>query len=626
MADLFSEVQIGKLTLKNRVAFAPIENGYAKAGGLVTERLIRFLEKCAENECGLIFTGSVAVDFDGKGVPSQLEIFDETRLPGLGELVERLHKKGCKAATQLYHAGRQIGHDDLFTPVAPSPVNCRIFENLAPPKEMDKEDLERIKEKFRIAARRALDLGFDLIEVHFAHGYLLHSFLSPYSNRRTDEYGGSSENRMRYPLEVLKAVIDEVDGKAPVGVRLSVEEYLEGGLGFEEAIGICKVVEAAGADVLSVSAGSYDSMEYMIQPMHIPSGFLRGYARKLKEILSIPVMVAGRLNTAELIRDTVEKDDADIVAVGRGFIADPEIIRKIKEHREEEIRFCTGCNQGCLGRIFISKDVKCIFNPQTGFEGIREIEKTKRPEKIGIVGAGIAGLNLARFLAEAGHEVTVFDEHIGGKLRAMSLPKDRENFALPMKEAERMLKRLDIKWVKKKVFSHEDLEEYGFERVFVAAGSSQDKIKAVKLPVLEASEALLSIPEKKRIAVAGGGYIGLEAARHLAMLNKDVTVFEESETAGLGVGDTVIDRMKAEIKDLGIKIYTDHKIESEEDILKVCPDTELIIQSFGYVENRAMLAAFEKAVPVGSVKGAMRILECSEDAWNAYESCKRTEG
>lgn len=623
MADLFSEIQIGNLTLKNRVAFAPIENGYANAGGMITERLIRFFEKCAENECGLVFTGSVAVDFDGKGVPSQLEIFDETRLPGLRELVERLHKKGCKAATQLYHAGRQIGHDNLFTPIAPSPVNCKLFENLAPPKEMDKADLERIREKFRISTKRALDMGFDLIEIHFAHGYLLHSFLSPYSNQRTDEYGGSPENRMRYPLEILKTVIEEVNGKVPVGVRLSVEEYLEGGLGFEEAIDICKAVQAAGADVLSVSAGSYDSMEYMIQPMHVPAGFLRGYARKLKEILSIPVMVAGRLNTAELIRDVIEKDDADIVAVGRGFIADPEIIRKIKENRDEEIRCCTGCNQGCLGRIFICKDVKCIFNPQTGFEGIREIEKAENSKKIGIIGAGIAGLNLARFLAEAGHEVTIFDEHIGGKLRAMSVPRDRENFALPILEGKQMLKRLNVKWIQKKVSSGKELEEYGFEQVFVATGSIQDKIKAEKVPVVEASEALLAIPAENRIAVAGGGYIGLEAARHLAMLHKDVTVFEESETIGLGVGDTVINRMKEEIDTLGIKIYTNHRIDSEKDILKVCPDTEVIVQSFGYVINRTMREAFEKAVFVGSVKEAMSILECSEDAWKAYETYEK---
>ena len=623
MADLFSEIQIGNLTLKNRVAFAPIENGYANAGGMITERLIRFFEKCAENECGLVFTGSVAVDFDGKGVPSQLEIFDETRLPGLRELVERLHKKGCKAATQLYHAGRQIGHDNLFTPIAPSPVNCKLFENLAPPKEMDKADLERIREKFRISTKRALDMGFDLIEIHFAHGYLLHSFLSPYSNQRTDEYGGSPENRMRYPLEILKTVIEEVNGKVPVGVRLSVEEYLEGGLAFEEAIDICKAVQAAGADVLSVSAGSYDSMEYMIQPMHVPAGFLRGYARKLKEILSIPVMVAGRLNTAELIRDVIEKDDADIVAVGRGFIADPEIIRKIKENRDEEIRCCTGCNQGCLGRIFICKDVKCIFNPQTGFEGIREIEKAENSKKIGIIGAGIAGLNLARFLAEAGHEVTIFDEHIGGKLRAMSVPRDRENFALPILEGKQMLKRLNVKWIQKKVSSGKELEEYGFEQVFVATGSIQDKIKAEKVPVVEASEALLAIPAENRIAVAGGGYIGLEAARHLAMLHKDVTVFEESETIGLGVGDTVINRMKEEIDTLGIKIYTNHRIDSEKDILKVCPDTEVIVQSFGYVINRTMREAFEKAVFVGSVKEAMSILECSEDAWKAYETYEK---
>ena len=171
-----------------------------------------------------------------------------------------------------------------------------------------------------------------------------------------------------------------------------------------------------------------------------------------------------------------------------------------------------------------------------------------------------------------------------------------------------------------KVSSGKEIEEYGFEQVFVATGSMQDKIKAEKVPVVEASEALLAIPAENRIAVAGGGYIGLEAARHLAMLHKDVTVFEESETIGLGVGDTVINRMKEEIDTLGIKIYTNHRIDSEKDILKVCPDTEVIVQSFGYVKNRTMPEAFEKAVFVGSVKEAMSILECSEDAWKAYET------
>lgn len=226
-------------------------------------------------------------------------------------------------------------------------------------------------------------------------------------------------------------------------------------------------------------------------------------------------------------------------------------------------------------------------------------------------------------MAEAGHEVTIFDEHIGGKLRAISLPKDRENFALPIEEGKQMLKRLHVKWVQKKVFSKEELEQYGFEQIFAATGSVQNKIKAEKLPVVEASEALLAIPEGNRIAVAGGGYIGLEAARHLAMLNKDVTVFEESEAVGLGVGDTVINRMKEEIDTLGIKIYTNHRIDSEEDILKVCPDTEVIVQSFGYAKNQPMMKALDGAVFVGSMKEAMTILECTEDAWKIYEGCEK---
>lgn len=619
MADLFSEVQIGKLTLKNRVAFAPIENGYGEAGGLITERLIRFFEKCADNECGLIFTGSVAVDFDGKGVPSQLEIFDESRLPGLRELVDRLHKKDCKAAIQLYHAGRQIGHDDTFTSIAPSPVNCRLFEHLAPPKEMDQKDMERLREKFRIAARRALAVGFDMIELHLSHGYLLHSFLSPYSNQRTDEYGGSLENRMRFPMEILQIIIEETRGEVPVGIRLSVEEYLEGGLGFEEAVQICKRAEAAGAEVVSVSAGSYDSMEYMIQPMHIPAGFLREYAKKLKEILSVPVIVAGRLNRAELIQDVIRKGDADLAAVGRGFFADPEIIRKIKEHRENEIRCCTGCNQGCLGRIFVCKDVRCIFNPQTGFEGVREIEETKNRKKIGILGAGITGLTLARFFAQAGHEVTIFDEHIGGKLRAMKKPEEREDFALPLQEAENMMERLHVHWEKRKIFSPGELEEWHFDRLFAAVGSTQEKIQSRRLQVMEASEAILSIPKEQCIAVIGGGHIGLEAARSLAMMGKTVTVFEKTATIGSGMGETVIGKMMKEVKELGIRVYSGHEILSEEDVLRICPQVQVIVQSCHHTENQTMMKAFENIVFAGSARGDMSILECTEDAWQIFE-------
>ena len=618
VTELFSPIKIGNLKLKNRLAYASIENGYAEAGGLITERLIRHFERCAENECGLIFTGSVAVDYDGKGVPSQLEIFDETRWSGLQALAERVHEKGSKIAIQLYHAGRQIAQSKEFHPIAPSAVNCDIFSEYQPPKAMDRPEMERIRQQFQKAAVKAIELGYDMVEVHFAHGYLLHQFLSPRSNKRTDQYGGSLENRMRFPMEVLEDVIRVTAGRVPVGIRISVEEYLPGGLGFEEACVVCKAAEKAGAALISVSAGSYDSMEYMIQPMTVKQGFLREYSRKLRAELSVPVMVAGRLNTADLIRSTIESGDADLVGVGRGFIADTAIGKKLASHQDDEIRKCTGCNQGCLGRIFICEDVRCIFNPQTGFEGIREVRKTTDAKRIGIVGGGITGITLARLFSEAGHHVTVFDDNIGGKLNAMGKPQGREGFQQPVEEIKRLIDKGEITWKPVKIWSDRDLASYQFNRIYVCTGSTIQPLMHSRLPLLEASSAMTTVLPAYHVAVVGGDYRGIEAARYLAMRGKNVTILEKKDHIGDGVGDTFRSRIFEELKEYGIETETNCEIKSEADVLARVKDCELIVQACGYTSN-PIKEHFSNAEFVGSVNEDCDILACTEAAWHAFE-------
>ena len=212
-----------------------------------------------------------------------------------------MHEAGAAIGAELYHAGRQASEAITgLTPVAPSAMPCAILGNH--PKEITLDEMEDIKEKFVQAAKWSVEAGFDLIEVHFAHGYLLHSFLSPHSNHRTDEYGGSFENRMRYPMEVLNAVIAAVDGKVPVTIRISADEYLEDGLHFDEVKLVCKEVEKAGVAAISLTAGSYDSVEYAIQPMFIPQGFLIPFSEQLKKEVQVPVIVAARLNKCGLDR------------------------------------------------------------------------------------------------------------------------------------------------------------------------------------------------------------------------------------------------------------------------------------------------------------------------------------
>lgn len=360
MSHLFDPICIGKLKIKNRTMFAPMENGMATHKGEVTDQLINFYRLIAKNEIGILMSGSIAVSPEGRGLPTQLNLYTLEQAQDLKRLTKVVHSEGSLIGAQIYHSGRQSSEDITgYQPLAPSAIPCPSMNNH--PAELTTVQMEEIKGKFVQTAKWCVCAGFDLIEVHFAHGYLLHSFLSPHSNQRTDGYGGSLENRLRYPMYVLNAIIEAVGESVPVTIRISIEEFLDDGLKVNEAMTVCRKVEEAGVKAISVSAGSYDSTKYSIQPPSVPKGFLIPYAEKLKSLISIPVIVAGRLSSADLIKDIIVSRKADMVAIGRGLLADPEIIKKIKEHRDSEIRYCIACNKGCLGSILEGNPMYCIL-------------------------------------------------------------------------------------------------------------------------------------------------------------------------------------------------------------------------------------------------------------------------
>lgn len=360
MIDVFTPIEIGSLQIKNRFMLAPMENGLAHPGGEVSSDLITFYFKRAQKGVGILITGSVSVSPEGSGLPTQLAIYDNKYVAGLEKLCEAVHGAGSKIGIQLYHAGRQATQAVTgLQPIAPSAIPCDMLAN--DPKEMTASDMADIKNKFVTATARSIKAGFDLIEIHFAHGYLLHSFLSPHSNRRTDSYGGVFENRCRYPMEVFESVI-EAAGNIPVTIRISADEYLDDGLGFAEVKKICKLAQDAGAAAVSLSAGSYDAMDYCIQPASIPQGFLVPYAKELKMELDIPIIVAARLNNADMIEKIIQDKKADMVAIGRGLIADEDLVIKIGEKRYGDIQYCVACNQGCIGNVLQGKGVACPLN------------------------------------------------------------------------------------------------------------------------------------------------------------------------------------------------------------------------------------------------------------------------
>jgi len=628
MRKLFSPIKIGNLEIKNRFMMAPMENGHATFGGGINESITAFLVERAKHDVGIIMSGSVAVTPEGRGLPTQLCSYDESLLPGMKELVDAIHQAGSLLGAQLYHAGRQATAAVTgIQPVAPSAIPCAILGN--DPREMLADDFPRILDAFVLGARRCVEIGFDMIEVHFAHGYLLHSFLSPHSNKRMDEYGGSLENRMRYPMQVLDAILKEVNGKVPVIVRVSIDEFLDDGLGFEEAKQVCAAIEKHGADAISISAASYDSVEYIIQPMFIPQGFLVDYAAEVKQMLSIPVIVAGRLNSAELIEEIIESGKADMVAIGRGLIADEELVSKIKNDDYASIRYCIACNQGCIDKVFVGEGAKCLVNPRAGYELTRNILPSSHPKKVVIIGAGAAGLEAARICTLRGHDVLVLDkvDRIGGKLELLSLPPEKDSFLKFRDYLYGQMVQLGVKFELKEVTSAEQLKPYNPDVIIVAVGATQLPAQfpiAKGAHVVMAEDVLSGKAEVgETVAVIGGGLVGAETAKHLCSQDKNVHIVEMLEAIGKDYGATYIGHNLSFLTKRDVISHLNSKVAAVEKGKVILENGTIAVDSVvvavGYQPNYALAeelkTVFDSVYTIGDAKSPRRVLDATSEGF-----------
>lgn len=628
MRKLFTPIKIGNLEIKNRVMMAPMENGHATFGGGINDNIVAFLVERAKHDVGVIMTGSIAVTPEGRGLPTQLCSYDEKLIPGMKTLVDKIHQAGSLLGAQLYHAGRQATSAVTgIQPIAPSAMPCVILHN--DPREMVAEDFTRVLDAFVLGAKRCVEIGFDMIEVHFAHGYLLHSFLSPHSNKRTDEYGGSLENRMRYPMQVLDAIIKEVNGKVPVIIRVSIDEFLDDGLCFDESKQVCLEAEKHGVDAISISAASYDSVEYIIQPMFVPQGFLVEYAHEMKKLLSIPVIVAGRLNSAELIEEIIESGKADMVAIGRGLIADEELISKIKNEDYASIRYCIACNQGCIDKVFVGEGAKCLVNPRAGYELTRNTVPSKHPKKVVIVGAGAAGLEAARTCKLRGHDVIVFDKvsRIGGKLELLSLPPEKDSFLKFRDYLYGQMTQLGIKFELKDVTSAEQLKPYNPDVVIIATGATQ---LAPQFPIAAGAqvvmaEDVLTGKEKvgETVAVIGGGLVGAETAKYLCSQNKNVHIIEMLDAIGKDYGATYIGHNLSFLTKKGVVSHVNAKVIAVEkgkvilDNGTVAADS--VVVAVGYKPNNTLeeelQSVFKTVYKIGDAKSPRRVLDATSEGF-----------
>mgnify|MGYP001209476758 FL=1 len=532
---LFSPVTINTLTLKNRAVMPPMGTGYGNRDGRVSERLVRYLERRARGGVGLIITEVCAVDPRGKGFPAEIGAWSDDHIPGLAALAGAVHAAGAAVALQLHHAGRETMKDFIGAmPEAPSEVPSAILNQ--PCEAMSAERIGEVIAAYAEAARRARDAGFDAVEVHGAHGYLVCQFLSPFSNRRTDEYGGSDENRARFAVELLRALRAKVGPDYPVIIRVSSDELIREGYDLSYMKWLAPRLVEAGADALHVSLGVYSTPGNLtIASSDMEEGFNLFRAREIRELVTVPVIGVGRITDPRTADAAIERGDADLISFGRQLLADPDTLVKAREDRYDDIRWCLSCNQGCIDRLnFEMRSATCSINPDCGFEYRRTGEKAPAPKRVWVIGAGPAGLSAALEAAARGHGVTVFerDGEPGGQLVSASRPPHKEGLARWTRWAHRTAERTGVELRFGEAVTGETIVSGKPDMVVLTSGAlpAVPAIPGIDGPIVRDARDVLTgkAALKGPAVVLGAGYVGMETADFLMERGIAVTVLEMS--------------------------------------------------------------------------------------------------
>ncbi len=674
-SHLLSPGRIGTLEIRNRLIMAPMGENLAEVDGSMGERMQRFYEERAKGGIGMIIIGVGAVAHPaGLGNEHQIGISGDRYIPELTQFTQRIHKRGAKVAIQLHHGGKVARYDvplgrprwapseyhdkpgDLFDNLTQEEMNCITADFLKEGAVLDYhqmtiEDIRLVTGQFADAAERAKRAGFDGVEIHSGHGYLIASFISAAVNKRTDDYGGSLENRCRLLTEIIGAIRERVGKDFPVWCRLDGREfYIEGGISEEEAIQVAILAERAGADAIHVSAYADSTIgwAFTVAPLvHQRCGFV-GLAEGIRRQVKIPVIAVGRIEPEDGER-LIREGRVDFIAIARKLIADPELPNKLAAGREEDIRPCIAC-YNCVGEIFLNRPMHCTANPIAGREFEVEVEKTVSSKRILIIGAGPAGIEAARVAALRGHQVILCDKgnRLGGTLFfASMLYEDNEGLYHWLKS---QVKNLPIEVRLKSEVTPEFVKSMSPDAIIVAAGARRelpdipgvhqrhvmggDDLRALmtgsdsnvarqKLTLIQrimldlgrrtgiADDLSLIkrmtkmwMPMGKTVAVIGGGMVGIELAVFLNERKRQVTVIEEGSKLATELALPRRWHILHELDQSDVKVMRETKVVSigEKDITCVTKDSrdvrvpaESVVIATGVEANLALAKQLEQS-------------------------------
>ncbi len=524
---LFTPIHIGKMKVKNRISLPPMTVGYGTADATLTDRHRAYYEERAKGGAGLIVTEAAAINGNRKYGLFPLGLYEDAQIPSWAKLAEAVHPYGTKVGAQLMDPGPEsIQMLTGIQPIGPSAVVGRShFRSL--PREMTTGEVEAVVEDFARAVGRARDAGLDCVQIHAAHGYaMVGSFLSPFFNKRTDRYGGSLEGRLQMLLEIISAARAEVGPDFPIMLRMSGDERRTGGRTLQETQFIVRTLADAGIDGLEISGGTIPTVFYAVVP---PQGTElapnANFAKAIKEVVDIPILCVGRINTPRLAEFVIATGRADLVSMGRALNVDPEMPNKAAEGRLDEIRPCVGCNEGCISAVMKGLPAGCILNTSAGKEIDGPLVPAEQPRRVLVAGGGPAGLEAARVAALRGHDVTLCErrEKLGGQVNLASVAPFKQELSQVVGYLSREVEKAGVKIELGTEVTPSLVNELKPDTVVVATGATP--LRPASIPgidgekVVNAWEVLAGVSEAaiaSNVLIIGGGLVACELADFLA--------------------------------------------------------------------------------------------------------------
>ncbi len=635
---VFSPLKIGPVTLKNRLGFAPMVCNQCTIDGTVTDAMVEFVTMQARCGVGYVTIGDTQVDDDlGGAFMATMNIARHTSIPGMIRLAEAARYNGAVLSVELNHSGRGAKDHLISGPaIAPSAVPFpRCSQNVRP---MDEEDMARVKEQFVTAAQHAVSAGFPMVMIHAAHNNLLGQFLSPLSNLRTDEYGGSPENRRRFPLEVIQAVREAVGPKVAIELRVSATEMTPGALELEESLDFIEAAQGY-VDLIHVSRGIvYNDAGIYTLPTFLREPMLNvEYARKVKQRVKKPVATVGNFSTIDEAEQVIASGAADVICMARAYLSDNQMVDKCLAGRQEDIRPCLRCHRGCIDNSARGKAIHCAVNPALGFEqDIRALPLPKAARKVLVVGGGPAGITAAVTLTQRGHQVILCErsDRLGGLLIDAAAPSCKGYMKKYLEWLVHSAETCGAEIRLNTEVNADMVEAFGPDAVIVATGSEYlrpgipgiDGGNVVMLHDAEADHSLLG----KDILVCGGGSAGLECALSLRREGHNVTVCDLLPEERFADGMPYFPRLDLMqcLKNEGVTLLPEHRIleftgtgavlETRDGQAAVSADTCIV--ALGVKPRRILLESLQEkyargVIPVGDCEGGNNIYDATHTAY-----------